>query len=299
MRLVGGALLISLLAGCSGSQTTSPGETGGADDYLPDTGHAGAAADFDTGQADSPVDRVFEAARTTSDAPLPHCAPGFTAYPDGCWASPPGGTTRPVIVFLHGVYDPDQFGAYEEAWETDLALTATGRGMSVLLARGREGLCSWDSTLLKCPCFPSIDGQVSSAPDILAGIQAALADLVGPNAPPPNLYGFGNGAYFAEMILSRNLMTFGAAVIHSGGPTGTTPFDPTRKIPLLLNSATNDAATIVQGMSAIDNYAAAAGWPVQWRVRPGYIAMQPDDTDAVLSFFADPSKPAPGVDAGP
>lgn len=212
------------------------------------------------------------------------CAPGFAPIAGGgCFAAPPAAERAPLIVYLHGMYDPK--AADEEiARQSRLARLATARGFAVLALRGRQGQCAAEAVRTWW-CWPSNERNASDGPAFVAAWTHALANAEAriPGRPAARyLVGFSNGGYFAGIIATRQLLPFDAFAIAHAGPTDPVVRKPAMP-PILLVTADEDVS--VTSMMRFDGLLGAVGWPHAIVTRDGGHDLTEHDIGMALTFF--------------
>jgi predicted esterase len=229
------------------------------------------------------VAATSSAAGGLDDPPADWCAPGFEPIRGaGCFASPGGKPSAPLIVYLHGRYARD--AASEEVdRQRRLAVRATALGFAVLALRGRLGACTAPE-LATWYCWPSNGSNADAGPEFVGAWTTALAAAEPRVAAHPRfLLGFSNGGYFAGLVASHAWLDVDAIVVAHGGPVE--PVRPLRSAPpLLLLSADDDVAQ--DEMIRFDEALTREHWAHDSYARAGGHALADVDIDAALTFFS-------------
>ena len=210
------------------------------------------------------------------------CAPGYSPIEGGgCFASAARSTDAPLIVYLHGRYASDA-GAPEVDRQRRLATRATERGFSVIVLRGRLGVCT-AAELADWYCWPSNERNSGEAPAFVDGWKPALAAAAQRSSSSTRfVLGFSNGGYFAGLLAERGLLAAEGFVVAHGGPVD--PVHAVReKPPLLLLSADDDVAQ--DDMIRFDEELTRERWAHDAYARAGAHELTDGDIDAALAFF--------------
>ncbi|MGH7284455.1 MAG: alpha/beta hydrolase [Polyangiaceae bacterium] len=217
------------------------------------------------------------------------CAPGFVAIAeDACLETPIADPAEkkpvPLLLYLHGLYQPEQMGE-ELARQERVGKHARERGVAVLALRGEMGICDVHGDRVGWVCWPSNEHVAYRAREVVASWKAPIAKAraqVGNG--PTYVLGFSNGAYFAGLLAVRDLFPADAFVVAQGGDV-----EPVHalgnKRPLLLLSTDNEAPTVLAEMERFASALAADGWSFVEEERPGGHELTDEDVDAALDFL--------------
>ncbi|MEO7112895.1 MAG: hypothetical protein ABI183_20800 [Polyangiaceae bacterium] len=243
-----------------------------------------------TSRADSPSVEIVTP--KTADASVLACGEGLTAITDdACFAAPIGSKPAPLILYLHGLYQP-QAMREELDRQARVAKHAEARGYAVLALHGRLGICDTRGDHLDWICWPSNEQVASRAAEVVASWKEPLAFArarVG--AGRTYVLGFSNGAYFAGLLAVRDLFRADAYVVAQGGPV-----EPVRALghraPILLLSTDEQAPQVHAEMDRFAAELAADDWSFVQEERSGGHELNDQDIDAALDFFDVPSHDA-------
>ena len=190
----------------------------------------------------------------------------------------------PLLLYLHGLYQPEQMGE-ELARQERVAKHARDRGVAVLALRGEMGVCDVHGDRLGWVCWPSNEHVAYRAREIVDSWKAPIAVArarIGKG--PTYVLGFSNGAYFAGLLAVRDLFPADAFVVAQGGDV-----EPVHalgpKKPLLLLTTDNEAPTVLAEMDRFASALAADDWSFVEEVRPGGHELTDEDVDASLDFL--------------
>ena len=223
-----------------------------------------------------------------STPPMP-CAASYVAIADDACleapiADPAENKSVPLLLYLHGLYQPEQMGE-ELARQERVAKHARERGVAVLALRGEMGICDVRGDRLDWVCWPSNEHVAYRAEEIVASWKSPMAIArarVG--AGPTYVLGFSNGAYFAGLLAVRDLFPADAFVIAQGGDVEPVHALGKRR-PILLLSTDNAAPTVLAEMDRFASALAADGWSFVEEERPGGHELTDEDVDASLDFL--------------
>lgn len=220
------------------------------------------------------------------------CGEGLEPFGEVCLALPGGaGSDTPVVLYLHGMF-PSDFTQQSLQAQRELAQMAAARGFALLVPRGRLGLCDWKREFLSWYCWPSTARTAPMAAEIAAswaplwkGLDDKLGAPSGDKGRRRFLLGYSNGGFFGALLAARGDVPFDAFAIAHAGPVEPSWFDPSRPVPMLLLSAEADAwqAPLMEELHA---RLYEAGWPHEYRIRPGGHALTAGDIEDALTFFA-------------
>jgi dienelactone hydrolase len=223
----------------------------------------------------------------------PEVAPVGKAMPCGaglepiasraCFASPASKGPWPVVLYLHGIFDPAA-PAEELGRQAHVAALARERGFAVLALWGRVGQCSAPEYASRV-CWPSNERNSEDGPSFVADWSAPLA-LAAKRGASGGRYvlGFSNGAYFAGLLAERAWFDARAFVVARGGPVQ--PVKPAgKKYPILLTLSEGDPSR--DEMTKLDEQLTAAAWAHERFVSQGGHALPDADIAAALKFFVE------------
>jgi dienelactone hydrolase len=217
------------------------------------------------------------------------CGDGLTPIADSaCFAAPIGSKPAPLILYLHGLYQPDAMRE-ELDRQARVAKHAVARGYAVLALYGRMGICDTRGDHLDWICWPSNEQVASRAQEVVASWKEPLARArlrVGNGRT--YVLGFSNGAYFAGLLAVRDLFPADAYVVAQGGPV-----EPVHALghraPILLLSTDEEAPQVHAEMDRFGSELAADGWSFVQEERTGWHELNDQDVEAALDFFDIPS----------
>jgi dienelactone hydrolase len=240
-----------------------------------------------TSHADSPPPKTN--AQRNADAATVTCGDGLSAIAeDACFSAPIGSKPAPLLLYLHGLYQPDAMRE-ELDRQARVAKHAVARGYAVLALYGRMGICDTRGDHLDWMCWPSNEQVASRAAEVVASWKEPLA-RARQRAGNGRTYvlGFSNGAYFAGLLAVRDLFSANAYAIAQGGPV-----EPVHALghraPILLLSTTEETPQVHAEMDRFGAELAADGWSFVQEERTGWHELNDQDIDAALDFFDDPS----------
>jgi predicted esterase len=202
----------------------------------------------------------------------------------GCYAAPDATTEPlPLIIYLHGLFEPGPLEEAERERQARLAQQAVAAGFAVLALRGAEGECALTPENATKICWPSNEKKANDAPRFVEGWEPAMQAAESRHAVSQRfVLGFSNGGYFAGLIALRDLYDADAFVIDGAGPV-----EPVKAIgpkrPMLLLSGRSDAAH--HEMLRLDEELADELWPHEHRVREGGHDLTESDIATALPFF--------------
>ena len=218
------------------------------------------------------------------------CGEGLSALGEACVALPDGASAdTPVVLYLHGMF-PSDFPQQSLVAQQELASMATSRGFALIVPRGRLGLCDWKPEFLSWYCWPSTARTAPLAAELAQAwepLWRALDDRLSSKSDHPRrrfLLGYSNGGFFAALLAARGDVPFDAYAIAHAGPVEPSWFDPTHPVPVILLSAEADRwqAPLMEGLH---ERLFEAGWPHDYRIRPGGHALTAGDIEDALRFF--------------
>jgi dienelactone hydrolase len=233
---------------------------------------------WDTDGPDAPLseDEVPDAAT------LAWCAPGLEPVAgEGCFAAPAGAGPWPLIVYLHGIFEPTA-ASDEVDRQARIAAHGIAAGFAVLALRGHVGQCSAAEYATRI-CWPSNERNMDAGPSYVGEWRAPLAAARRAGATGEHyVLGFSNGGYFSGLLAEREWFSARAFVVARGGPvepvkaTGTTP-------PILLTLSPDDPSH--DEMVKLDEELTRESWPHEVFVSQGGHALPDADIDAAIAFF--------------
>jgi predicted esterase len=179
------------------------------------------------------------------------CAPELRVFGENvCFYSPSGeatsatGSSGTLVIFLHSLIGAEH-GA---AWEQQRRLTgaAEAYGFSTLIPRGRPGLGPGrDGSVLGWPTAPELQEQYEA--ELLDEWRVAReqAERVAGPFDRVLLFGFSNGAYYAESLAFREVVAIDGVGLFAGGSGSRYQHllatRAKRRVPLFLGYGTKDA----------------------------------------------------------
>jgi len=235
-----------------------------------------------------PIFGVAQADEEPSDAGLPAvCATGLEGIAGGgCFSAPESPGPWPLVLYLHGIYDPA--AATEELdRQARVAELGKARGFAVLALTGHVGECSAPEYAARI-CWPSNEHNEGDAPAFVAEWNTPLAAAANRGASIERyVLGFSNGGYFAGLLAERALFDADAFVIARGGPVMPVKASG-QKVPLLLSMSEDDPS--YEEMQRLDTELTQAEWPHERYAAHGGHALPNGDITAALEFFSNQKK---------
>lgn len=159
----------------------------------------------------------------STSTPAHWCAPELQAlgenvcfYSSGASAGVAAPPSRTLVIFLHSLIGA-QNGA---AWEQQRRLTGAAQayGFSALIPRGRPGLGPGrNASVLGWPTAPELQEQVEA--ELLDEWAAARREAERVAGPFERvlLFGFSNGAYYAELLAFQEKLPIDGVALFAGG----------------------------------------------------------------------------------
>lgn len=213
------------------------------------------------------------------------CPEGFEPGPsDTCFSIPDGPTKdTPVLVYLHGMYqgrgDPAEWSAVR---------VAVDRGFSVVIPRGKRGMCSFRAELEDHFCWPHDPEDTVTIAELVAEWDRVLWQvdaLLEGGAHERYVLGSSDGGSFAQHLAMRGTFPARAfAIVNGGSLASPPPRAAAPSPPLLLISATDDVDEATK-MNELHEGLSKAGWAHGWCPRAGGRALTNDDVHAAVRFF--------------
>ena len=226
--------------------------------------------------------RAFQEGEPPDAATVAWCADGLAAVPGGgCYAAPRGDGPWPLILYLHGIFEP--LAASDELdRQSRVASRAVRRGFAVLALRGHVGQCSAPEYATRV-CWPSNERNEGAGPSYVDEWRAPLAAAKRLGATG-NRYvlGFSNGGYFSGLLAQRGWFSARAFVVARGGPVEPV-HGPEPKPPILLTFSEGDPSHD-EMMKLADDLTRDAWAHDQFASQGGH-ALPDMDIDAALDFF--------------
>jgi len=214
---------------------------------------------------------------------LAWCAEGLTPIPgNGCLATPNGEGPWPLIMYLHGIFDPD--GASEEqSRQLRVAAQGVAKGFAVLALRGHVGQCTSPEYASRV-CWPSNERNGDQGPTYVAEWRTPLA-VAGQRGATGHRYvfGFSNGGYFSGLLAERGWFDAGAFVVARGGPVSPVKAAGVKR-PFMLTLS--DADPSHDEMVKLDGELTEDEWPHEVFVSQGGHALPDADIEAAVAFFS-------------
>ncbi|XXX74666.1 hypothetical protein WMF30_44150 [Sorangium sp. So ce134] len=168
-------------------------------------------------QAPSPADA---AAPPQAAAAVRWCAPELASLPgEACAFLParPAPGPRALVIFLHGVVQPDS--GWQWAQQRGAARAGARHGVAVMMPRGRRGI--GPKAMEDWWCWPTAAAAQAAHEDaMLAEWDAARAELerrAGGRFERVLVFGFSNGAYYATSLAMRGRLPVDGYAAFAGG----------------------------------------------------------------------------------
>ncbi len=217
--------------------------------------------------------------QTNAKSPAEHttesaawCAPELEALPSSvcAWTSS-GAISDTLVLFLHGVIQPDSGWQYQQ--QRAIARAAHQNGFDVLMPRGRQGVgppgmrdwWTWPT---------SVAAQQQVEQNLLSEWQAARTALEERRNKPYArvfVFGFSNGAYYASQLVLRGKLPGQGAALFAGGSGGKWleryARAATTRVPVYLQCSRNDKSA-VSDVRKLGRMLQRLGWPHRFVERP-------------------------------
>jgi predicted esterase len=225
------------------------------------------------------------------------CAPelGVLAH-DVCFAPGAGtkGDRRTLVIFLHGVIQPDS--GWQWTQQRGMAMAARRLGFTVLLPRGRRGIGPPGMT--DWWTWPTAARAQGIEPELFAEWQAARAELEQRDGKPFDevfVFGFSNGAYYTTSLAARGRAPVDGYAAFAGGAGAKHIQNALRttrdRKPFFLGIASKDKTT-VKGARTLAKALAATGWPHRAESLPVGHAVADRHLEHALDFLRAPTATA-------
>jgi predicted esterase len=248
-----------------------------------------ARADEPTVVAEAPP--AAGAATAPAAASQPWCAPELeTLAGDVCHVAVPPreGGRRTLVVFLHGVIQPDS--GWQWMQQRGMAAAAKRSGFSAIMPRGRRGIGPKGMT--DWWTWPtSTRAQLDVEADLVEEWQRARATLEARAGQPFDemfVFGFSNGAYYATSLALRARFAADGFAAFAGGSAPRHLRDAARRTktrkPLFVAIASKDKTT-VKSARQLAQALAAAKWPHRAEALPVGHAIADKHLEHALEFL--------------
>jgi dienelactone hydrolase len=211
------------------------------------------------------------------------CAEGLLALPGGgCFRAPEGGRGPwPLIIYLHGIFDPAA-ATDELSRQSRVAALGVAKGFAVLALRGHAGECSAAEYASRI-CWPSNEKNEDGGPSFVSEWKAPLLDATKRGASGKRyVFGFSNGGYFAGLLAERAWFEANGFVVARGGPVSPVKASG-EKVPLLLTLSEDDPSH--DEMVKLDLALTENEWPHERFMSQGGHALPDVDIEAAVTFF--------------
>jgi len=237
-------------------------------------------------------------AQDAAPVPATWCAPELeTLAGDVCHFEAPasGAGRRTLVIFLHGVIQPDTTWQWNQ--QRGIVVGAKRLGFSVLMPRGRRGIgppgmndwITWPT---------SVTAQKQVEPELLDEWAAARRQVEARSGKPFDevfVVGFSNGAYYATSLALRGRLAVDGFAVFAGGsaaPHLVKAGAGTReRVPLFVAVSTKDKTTARDSRSLGDALRLLR-WPSRVEATPAGHAIADAPLDHALSFLrASASRP--------
>ncbi len=226
---------------------------------------------------------AVEADAAPDAATLAWCADGLEAIAGGGCFAPGPRTGSPLVLYLHGIFDPAA-ASEELGRQTRVAARARAAGFSVLALRGHVGECSAPEYAARV-CWPSNERNEDAGPAFVAEWSVPLAVAARRGASGRRyVLGFSNGGYFAGLLAERGWFSAEGFVVARGGPVAPVKASK-RKTPILLTLSDGDPSH--EEMVKLDEALAIEGWPHDRFVSHGGHELPDGDIEAAVDFFTE------------
>jgi dienelactone hydrolase len=223
-----------------------------------------------------------EEAAIPDAATIDWCAEGLTAIPGGgCLKVPDTPPPWPLVVYLHGIFDPAA-ASEELSRQSRVAHRAAASGFATLALRGHVGQCSAPEYAARV-CWPSNERNEGAGPAFVEEWRAPLALAARSGARGRRyVFGFSNGGYFAGLLAERDWFRASAFVVARAGPVE--PVKATgERYPMLLTLSEDDPSH--DEMVKLDTELDKESWAHERFLAQGGHALPDGDVDAALRFF--------------
>lgn len=226
---------------------------------------------------------IDEGADVPDAATVAWCAEGLTAIPGGgCLALPEGAPPWPLVMYLHGIFDPAA-ASDELDRQARVAKHAVAGGFAMVALRGHVGFCS-NPEYASRVCWPSNERNEDAGPGFVAEWTAPLGVAARRGAKGRRyVLGFSNGGYFSGLLAERAWFEAAGFVVSRGGPVQPVKASGA-KAPMLLTLSEDDPSH--DEMVKLDEELGTDGWPHERYIAHGGHALPDEDIAAAVAFFA-------------
>ena len=229
-------------------------------------------------------------ASPSSTTPASWCAPELEALPnDICAFVPPKDGARTLIIFLHGVIQPDT--TWQWAQQRAASRAAARHGFTLIAPRGRRGI--GPKSMEDWWTWPTAAAAQKTHEDaLITEWNAARAELEKRAGKPFDrvfLFGFSNGAYYAASLAVRDRIQVDGYAVFAGG-SGAKHLKQagartTRRAPIYVGWGDRDGAR--RDQEKLGQMLRELGWPSKARGRKGVgHAMTDVQVDEAVAFLS-------------
>jgi len=240
---------------------------------------------------------LASSARADETAPQAWCAPELETLPgDVCHAelSPGSSGRRTLVIFLHGVIQPDT--TWQWGQQRGIVRSAKRLGFSVIMPRGRRGIGPPGMT--DWITWPTSTKAQRSVEDDLLEEWKRARELVetrsGHAFDEVFVVGFSNGAYYASSLALRGRMDVDGYAVFAGGGASYLRREAAstrRRAPIFVAICAKDATA--RDARPLSDMLGTLRWPHRSESRPVGHAIADVQLDHAIAFLRNSSAPKP------